>query len=219
MNNHEGSLSERDTSMYISEISAITLGSINVSEFIYPIDFNFVIYQNYDHIIYRRYESVTTEPWRSAVSPAAAHHSIDVPVISHRIDQETTTLANATKISLQPIPSGLSTAETMVNDIVTPDAEQDQSIVVESGYSYGSYNGSYDIFGSTLDSSGIEGGSPSSGYLVSSSTAAAIANEFILSQELPEAIGDINSGRISSTDSATVYEREGGEFKPGCNGR
>jgi hypothetical protein len=89
------------------------------------------------------------------------------------------------------------------------DAATDGTYTVSSSsYSYGSYNGSYDLFGSTMDADGFVGGSPSS-YQVSASVAAAIAQQFELSQDLPPAIGDINSGRVSPIDTITVVEDSG----------
>ncbi len=80
--------------------------------------------------------------------------------------------------------------------------------ITESAYSYGSYTGSYDIFGNILDDYGFQGASGGT-YTVSPNAVAAEQSAFILSQSLPAAIGDINSGRVSPIDTVTVYEREG----------
>ena len=85
---------------------------------------------------------------------------------------------------------------------------QDSEYVSADAYSYGSYNGSYDIFDNLLDAFGFN--SPDgNGYDVNPALIAQEQTSFILAYNLPKAISDINNGRVSPIDQVTVYERSG----------
>jgi hypothetical protein len=81
------------------------------------------------------------------------------------------------------------------------------TVFADGAYSYGSYSGSWDIFDSILSSFGVP--NASSAQTISPSVLSAIQTGFILSQNLPTPIADVNNGRISPIDIVTLVTAEG----------